>query len=190
MAYDPETDLRVLEAMAASLTPYLYEKELYGVMAQNLPRLTVGGLLLRLYRLSSLQESLDGDQEKRFRDSRINFEQLRSEWAVHYESKIQQEINARLNGIANFLSDYASDPTAARGGYPNEATQRTIIYHLQVEAMSLDIWDEDYEKRLAPLDKRLQAALKDSEKKFIWDDELAPVYPEDPFWWLYGVPTD
>jgi hypothetical protein len=190
MAYDPEADLRVLEAMAANLTPYLYEKELYGMMAQNLPRLTVGGLLFRLYRLRSLEEKLDGGQQQRFRDSRINFEQLRSEWTVHYEGKIAQEIKARINAFANFLSDYASDPAAARGGYPNEAIQRTIIYHLQVEATSLDMWDEEFEKRLAPLGKRLQSALKNSEKQFIWDDDLAEVYPEDPFWWLYGVPSD
>jgi hypothetical protein len=191
MAYDPEADLRVLEAMAANLTPYLYENELYGMLAQNLPRLTVGGLLLRLYRLRALEEKLDGSQQQRFRDSRINFEQLRSEWMVHYENKIVQELKARLNSLSNFLSDYAADPTAARGGYPNEATQRTIVHHLQVEAMALDMWDEeDFEKRLTPLDRRLQAALKNSEKKFIWDEELAEVYPQETFWWLYGVPTD
>ena len=190
MAYDPETDLRVLEAMAANLTPYLYENELYGMLAQNLPRLTVGGLLFRLYRLRALEEKLDSGQLERLRDSHINFEQLRSEWMVHYEGKITQEIGARLNSLSNFLSDYAADPSAARGAYPNEATQRTIVYHLQIEATALDIWDEDLEKRLAPLDRRLQAALKNSPKKFLWDDELAEVYPEDPFWWLYGVPSD
>ena len=190
MPYDPEADLRVLEAMAANLTPYLYENELYGMLAQNLPRLTIGGLLFRLYRLRALKEKLDGGQQQRLRDSQINFEQLRSEWTVHYENKIEQEIKARLNNFSNFMSDYAADPTAARGAYPNEATQRTILYHLETEATALDKWDEDYEKRLTPLDRRLQAALKNSEKKFIWDEELAEVYPQETFWWLYGVPTD
>ena len=83
MDYDPEPDLRALEAMASNLTPYLYEKELYGMLAQNLPRLTVGGLLLRLYRLRGVEPELSEGQQRRLHDAALNFEQLRSEWMVH-----------------------------------------------------------------------------------------------------------
>src|SRR5579871_2702207 len=46
--YDLDRDVRTVEQMAARLTPYVYESELYGLMPGDLPKLTVGGLLMRL----------------------------------------------------------------------------------------------------------------------------------------------
>ena len=44
LAFNLERDLRVLAAMASSLTPYLYEDELYGYLAGNLPKPTLGAV--------------------------------------------------------------------------------------------------------------------------------------------------
>jgi hypothetical protein len=185
MEYDPEPDLRALEAMASNLTPYLYENELYGTLSRNLPQLTVGGLLYRLHRLQGLEEQLESDQQQRLRDAAINFQQLRSEWMVHYQGKVQQELRARLNNYSVYLSE--SDLQAA---YPSEAVHRTIIHHLMEEAEKLDILEPAHQELLDSLDRRLQAASRDSEEKFIWAKELEPLYPAETFWWLYRTPQN
>jgi hypothetical protein len=189
MNYDPASDLRALEAMAANLTPYLYEKDLYGVISNDLPRLTVGGLLMRLHRLESLRDSLEENQRQRLHDARMNFEQLRAEWRSHYEDKIGQELEARLNNYNAFLNDYDESDQRGRSLYPAEATHRTIIERLKREAEVLDFWDElDVEDRLNRLDRRLKQDLDEEHEKFLWADELKPVYPKNEYWWLYSMP--
>jgi len=190
MDYDPESDLRTLEAMASNLTPYLYEQELYGTLSKNLPKLTVGGLLLRLYRLHGLEDQLSSAQQQRLRDAIINYEQQRSDWMVHYEGKIEQELAARLRSLHVFLDDYAEDSTLARANYPVEATRRTIIHHLQAEAQELELWTDEFEEQLARLDRRLRTALGGATGAFSWSQRLQPLYPAGVFWWLYGEPLE
>ncbi len=189
MEYDPAFDLRALEAMASNLTPYLYEKDLYGVISNDLPRLTVGGLLMRLHRLEGLQDKLSEEQRQRLHDARLNFEQLRSEWRSHYEDKIGQELHARLNNLSAFLEDYTDDQQRARSAYPAEATHRIIIEQLRREAQELEIWEEEFEDKLTRLDRRLRGILERNGKTFVPPDGLQEVYPEEQYWWLYAYPA-
>lgn len=191
MEYEAESDLRVLEAMAANLTPYLYEDNLFGTLSPNLPKLTVGALLFRLYRLKGLEEQLSPDQQSRLHDAQLNFQQLRSEWMAHYEGKIEQEIQSRLRSFRNYLDDYGEQATRAREGYPAEATHRTILHHLEQEAHALEIWTEELEEDRQIQDARLRTALGDEAKgDFIWAKALKPLYPREDFWWLYGYPQE
>jgi hypothetical protein len=189
MDYDPASDLRALEAMASNLTPYLYEKELYGVISNDLPRLTVGGLLMRLHRLEGLKHKLSEEQRQRLHDARLNFEQLRSEWRSHYEDKVVQELNARLNNFSAFLEDYTDDQQRARSAYPAEATHRIIIEQLRIEAEELELWEEtEIEDKLYRLDRRLRGILDRNNKMFVPPNGLQEVYPEEQYWWLYAYP--
>lgn len=189
MEYDPESDLRALEAMAANLTPYVYEEALFGTLSPNLPKLTVGALLLRLYRLKGLEDQLDPDQQNRLHDAQMNFERLRSEWITHYEAKIEQEIQSRLRTFKAFLNDYADNNALVREGYPAEAIHRTMLYHLSEEARHLEIWTDDFEDELDRQDGRLRAILA-AGGEFLWAETLESLYPKSTFWWLYGYPQD
>lgn len=188
LAYDLEADLRALEAMAANLTPYLYEKELFGTITSTLPRLTIGGILLRLHRLEALREHLDHNQAQRLRDARLNFEQARSEWAVHYEGKISQELGSRLRSFESYLEEYNSNSREGHDNYPIQATRRTILHHLQAEAQARNIWDEELADQLRQCDKHLREVS--GGEHFIWAAILEPVYPSPPYWWLYSEPID
>lgn len=189
MNYDPTADLHALEAMASHLTPYLYENELYGVISNDLPRLTIGGLLMRLHRLEALQNRLSSDQQRRVAEARQSFEQKRSEWRSHYEDKLKQEIDARLNNLGAFLEDYRDDRQQARSAYPAEATHRIIIERLRDEAQSLNLWDREYENKLHRLDGRLRGTLDTENKTFVPPNGLEEVYPEQQYWWLYAYPA-
>src|SRR6202022_2614455 len=58
LGYDLDRDVRTLAAMAAGLKTYVYDSELYGLMPGDLPKLTVGGLLMRLRRLPAIPSFL------------------------------------------------------------------------------------------------------------------------------------
>ncbi len=188
MSYDPEQDLRALEAMAANLTPYLYESEIFGALSNSLPKLTVGGILLRRYRLMQLSESLDHQQQQRLHDALLNFEQQRSEWMVHYEEKLQQEAQARLRNLQAFNQDYQRDWRQVRDNHLTVASNRTIVYHVHVEAETYNAWEPSLHETLNRVDRGLGEMLEQG-GEFVWDAALQPLYPAETFWWLYGKPA-
>ncbi|NDJ75615.1 MAG: hypothetical protein GYB65_05090 [Chloroflexi bacterium] len=184
LAFDLERDLRTLAAMASNLTPYLYEQELYGHLSGDLPRLTLGGLLLRLHRLSALSDILDPEQQTVVHDARLNFEAERAQWAVHYDNKLQFELQARVEALARFLDECAREDSACAVEYPIQAEKRTMIEHLRAEAAERNIPTNDLVPRLAQVDTRLKRSTR--EGAFISDARLVPAYPQDRYWWLYS----
>lgn len=185
LAFDLERDVVVLSAMASNLTPYLYEKEMYGYLAGDLPKLTLGGLLMRLHRLTGLGDLLDAEQQTVVQDASINLEAERSEWSVHYEMKLQQELHARLGALDQFLQDCSEDLRECAVGYPVQAEKRVMIEHLVEEAEERDCLPEELRVRVRQVDARLRRVLQDGE--FIFDERLKPVYPRERFWWLYAI---
>ncbi|MBN1678685.1 MAG: hypothetical protein JW966_00240 [Anaerolineae bacterium] len=188
LAFDLERDLRILSIMASSLTPYLYEKELFGYLSGSLPKLTIGGLLLRLHRLSALENQLDHGQHISVQDARLNFEAERSGWAVHYEAKLAQELQTRIDTYSQFVIECQDDKARCAADYPSQAEKRTIIEHLFVEAEERDCLPEDAQPRLKHADDRLRQMLENGD--FISEDILKSVYPRDHFWWMYGFIAD
>ncbi len=184
LAFNLDRDVEVLSVMASSLTPYLYENELYGYLSGTMPRLTVGGLLLRLYRLSHLDAHLTSEQQNQVQDAHINFEAECSKWAVHYENKLRRELHTRLDALNQFLKECADDAQGCTGGYPVQAEKRIMIHHLREEAAEHEVLAEELELQIVQTDERLRRLFK--EGQFITDERLKPVYPEDTFWWLYG----
>lgn len=184
LAFDLDRDLRALATMASNLTPYLYEDEMYGYLSGDLPNLTLGGLLLRLYRLGHLEDLLDADQQTMLQDARINFEAECAKWAVHYETKLQQELHARLDAFDQFLNECGDDLPSCAANYPVQAEKRTIIEHLNDELVELEARPEEIENRLRHIDQKLRRLLVESD--FISDERLEAVYPKGRFWWMYG----
>lgn len=182
LAFNLERDLRVLVTMTANLTPYLYKSEMYGQLSGDLPKLTLGGLLLRLYRLSHM--NLSATQQNQVREAQRQFDAARSEWSVHYNNKVQQELRTRLEASSQFLIECAEDIAMCAASYPSQAEKRTMIEHLKDEAEARGILTDDVQLRLRQMDNKLQRYLQDGE--FISDARLQSVYPRDKFWWLYG----
>lgn len=185
LAYDLERDVRTLGAMAANLTPYLYEKELYGFLSGDLPRLTVGGLLMRLYRLTRLTDHLTPEQQTIVQDAAINLEAEQAEWGVHYDLKLQQELDARLTALHRFLEECRDASRGCGANYPIEAEKRVIIEHLRQEAIERGVFTPEHEARLRQIDAHLRRLL--AEGPFISAPILEAVYPRREFWWLYGT---
>lgn len=184
LAIDLDNDIEVLSAMASNLTPYLYEDELFGFLSGTLPQLTVGGLLLRLYRLSRINDDLTAEQNEIVQNARLNFEAERSQWISHYLEKIQREMTARVRALEQFLAECGDDRAGCSAGYPVQAEKRTMIEHLTSEAADHDVLDTDLVARLHSVDMRLRGMLR--EGAFIMDERFEPAYPPERFWWLHG----
>ncbi len=183
LAYDLSRDVQTLAAMASNLTPYMYEDAVFGHLSSDLPRLTLGGVLLRLYRLSRLEAYLDDEQRTLVRDAQINFEAERARWAVHYEQKLQRELETRVHALEQFLADCNREQGCA-AEYPMQAEKRTMIAHLREEAAEHDVLSEEIASRIGQLDALVRQLTQSG--PFVYTDErLTEAYPQARFWWLY-----
>jgi hypothetical protein len=183
-----EEDLDVFTTMVEHLTPYLYEDKLFGEISNRYPKLTLGGMLARQYRLRALEGDLSSGQLQRFHDARDQLEQLRYEWLSHYKEKLEQEFSSRLNAVRWFLDDCKNDPQTCDANYPNEAEKRTLIHHLVQEAQAKSAFGKEQRSLLQAIDQRLRGLARG--ETFLWDQQLKDIYPRSEFWWLYGRPGE
>lgn len=188
--YDPGKDLKEAVAMANALVPYIHEDQLYGSTGggffSTMPRLTLGGLLLRLRRLNALRNNLSDSQRDELDAAIGRNEDVFRTWRTHYEGKLEREATSRLNAMNAFFEECASNPRICAGNYAPEASRRTVIQELIMTMKARKMDPANVEKLARAADSRLKAVTRQSE--FIWDDTLLPVYPRTDFWWLYQKP--
>lgn len=189
--YDLERDLSQLERMTANLPDYLRGAALYMPVggffrASTMPQLTLGTLLLRRRRLSALRSSLKRAQASRLDVALQLHDQARAEWTRHYERKLKQEVPSRLKVMRAFFADCSESPRDCAPAYPVEALRRTLVQEI---LLAMDEFGYDASELASPL-RQTDVALRRilCAGDFIWSQQLATVYPPDPFFWLYGRP--
>lgn len=181
-----EYDIRYLEAGLDLLDEYLLSKEIYwpiGVAAPpgepDLPRLTLGGLLLSLARARAASVSPAQQGQVYKLEARMN--EIITKWRVAWEQKASQEFRARLNLWRDFLEEYRQNREGNADRYAYEVQRRVMLtllneWPLEVPSAELDL--------LASLDQMLKAVWVPGD--FIWDPILAPSFPAEHYWYLYG----
>lgn len=182
--YSFERELKEAQAMVEGLTPYLYEDELYGKLGMSLPRLTIGGLLLRLRRLRALAGQMNAVDQVAALDTR--HASLRQEWAQAYNKKLMREAEARLRDLQTYFAECRDDPKLGANAYLPEAQRRTILHEIAAALSPSALEESRLEARLRRIDSDLRRIVRPSE--FVWSDILKPVYPAETFWWLYHRP--
>src|SRR5579864_7202795 len=95
--YDLNRDVQAAQAMASRLDPFVYENEMYGGMPAGLPKLTIGGLLMRLHRLSLLGNLLSGEQREGLDTAQQLVVKVKREWLTAYTNKITHELALHIN---------------------------------------------------------------------------------------------
>ncbi len=179
-----ENDVRALSAMAAGLVPYVYEAELYGPLPGTLPRLTVGGFLMRLHRLDVIKALLTPDQQKILETAHEKFEAMRKEWPVAYEGKLERELGARLQALGQTVRDCAAEPRRCAEIYPSEVEKRVIVESLQDALAAQNVLSAQQSALIKATDNQLHGYTQPSD--FIWDARLKPAYPAEKYWFLYA----
>ncbi len=184
--FDLDRDVRSAEVMAARLTPYVYEDELYGQMPGDLPKLTIGGLLMRLNRLSAISNLLGPTQQAALQKAREQLDKVRKDWRVAYEGKLQRELQIRISSLEQFLAECAEDVRRCADNYPSSIEKRVMAEALKDEADNLNALPAALRAGLTSVDNKLHRYVVPGD--FIWDRRLEPAYPRDKYWFLYIRP--
>lgn len=179
-------NLITLEAMAAEMDEYLRSDVLFWPMRKgDLPRLTLGGYLMREHRLLQLRDLLDMQEQERLHKAINQYHEALEEKVVRLENKAHEELEARLRQWQEYLRE------AKRGAsidyYESSVDTRGMIEALvtQLRVPPYELEDEVPQK-VALLDRELRRIWDPGD--FIWPQEWQAAYPRDRYWWLYGHP--
>lgn len=181
-----QKDLVALEAMAAEMDEYLRSDVLFWPMAQSeLPRLTLGGYLMRQHRLLGLRDLLSMQEQDRLHRAINQYHKALEEKVVRFEEKAHEELEARLRQWQAYLSEVKQGSNIAyyESAVEPRAMIDAIIAQLRVQPYELH---EEPPQKLALLDRELRQIWEPGD--FVWPQEWQPAYPREKFWWLYGHP--
>jgi hypothetical protein len=175
-----ENDLATLEAFLSEFNPYLKSDVVFwNVGKSNTPALTLGGILFLRRTLSARRTQLDPEQSKEFARLDLLANDLLNRWMANVEKKTLSEISSRLN-----VWDSAFDELADH--YPQAVYSRLYLALLMPIVAHLDE-AERFRQRLSGLDSRLRGMF--TVGNFVWDAAIAPTFPRELFWYLYGKPA-
>ncbi len=164
-----DQDQRFLASGIPVLSDYLLSKELLYPLDGDLPRLTIGNLLLAQLRLQATGHNQSSTQ----------IEEVHKKWRRAWEQKAAREIHMRFELWRDFLGEYKSSHEGHVDRYPVEVRHRVILQILSdevVKAPELDL--------LPDMDIQLRGSLRNSE--FIWEKEVASGFEKTAYWYLYG----
>ncbi|MDD5466819.1 MAG: hypothetical protein PHS96_03340 [Anaerolineales bacterium] len=181
-------DLAYVQAGVASLEAYLLSGELYWPLdaaplpgEPPYPRLTLGGLLLAVRRASGRR--LSPAEVTLLRESEHELEATRRRWAAAWQGKARREFTSRLRLWRDYLNDYRENPQEHLDRYAYEARRRVMLELLLPETGETPAAELEL---LGALDRVLHGVF--AQDGFIWEAELAPAFPEAPYWYLWGTP--
>ncbi len=181
-----QRDLVVLEAMVAEMPDYLRSEVLFWPMVPSgLPKLTLGGYLMRQHRLVGLVDLLDGAERERLDTAVLTFNITTNEKIVRVEERAHKELEARVRQWGEALKDFEGESSLS---YYRTAIDARLMIALLVQKLQTSPFQLN--PRILPQVKLLDVNLsgKWQSGAFIWPDEWQAAYPRAEFWWLYGRP--
>ncbi|GAB4278792.1 MAG: hypothetical protein Kow0080_30640 [Candidatus Promineifilaceae bacterium] len=183
-----QQDVTILAAMAAEMDVYLDSEVLFWPMAAlSVPRLTLGGYLMRQHRLLALKGLLSAEEQVRVDETVAAFNTAVSERIVRLEKHAHQEIDARLRQWRAYLDDLQKEYHLNVSNYATAVESRVML-----EALTDYLQRPPHQlntavlPRIGQIDAYLQARWEPG--AFGWDEQWQPAYPVETYWWLYGRP--
>jgi hypothetical protein len=181
-------DLMILEEMAANMPDYLDSNVTEWIIPRaNMPRLTVGGYLMRQHRLTALKERLHGEDQARLEAAIERFNDALAERIVRFETRSHQELHKRIAEWIAVLPDLNHRARTEANYYAGVVDIRVVIKEL-LESLQTPPYrlEEGVLDEVSAIDTLLKSRL--AEQAFVWDPIWEEAYPEDDYWWLYGYP--
>jgi hypothetical protein len=183
-----QTDIGILEKMVAEMGDYLDSGCTYWVIEEGkLPRLTLGGYLMRQHRLAILCKDLQEADQQRLQKAMAKFAEVLEERVVRFEKKAHQELHDRLREWMGHLRSMTTFKTERTANYANVVDTRAVIEatidKLQTPPYRLE---EQVLEELEALDQNLGNRWQEGE--FAWPVIWQAAYPREKYWWLYGRP--
>jgi hypothetical protein len=180
-------DVTILAAMADEMDDYLRSDVLFWpLMKGGLPKLTLGGYLMRQHRLLALPHLLTAEEQQTVETAVAQFNQALVEKIVRFEQKAHQELGARIRQWREYLKDFRWERGAAVAGYTSAVETRVMMTavtdKLQMPPYQLD---KRITEQIALLDNNLRARWHPGD--FFWPEAWQPAYPRTEYWYLYGA---
>jgi len=172
--------------MSLSLNQYVTDSNMFHNpqgMFSKMPPMTLGTFLLRLRRISALQTELDVGERAQLSVAMQAHATVLEDWSHHYNMKLQEEIEMRINSIQKFLNELNDTPSDTVNDYHPELYARTIIAELLNQTHETIELPPKLLSELDRIDEKWRSITRDS--YFHWDERLRDVYPENRYWWLY-----
>ena len=124
-------DLMILEEMAANMAAYLDSDVVeWTIPRTNMPRLTIGGYLMRQQRLSALREKLPEDDQVRLDTAMRQFSDALEERVVRFEMRAHQELHTRIAEWIGILPDLNRRAKTEVNYYTGVVDTRIVIKEL------------------------------------------------------------
>jgi hypothetical protein len=183
-----QRDLEILEVMVAEMDEYVMSEATHWTMEKgDMPKLTIGGCLMRGYRLPVVRDQLDEAAQKRLDMALQSFTKALAEKVVRFEKRMHQELHARLADWSGYLSHMASRMVADIDYYASVVDTRVVIKALVDELQKPAYqFDNRILEEITTLDNNLKGRWQIGE--FVWSAIWQPAYPPEAYWWLYGRP--
>jgi hypothetical protein len=183
-------DLLILEEMAAAVPAYLdSDVEEWTLPRANMPRLTIGGCLMRQQRLEILQDILSAEERERLQAAVGAYNAALDERVVRFEKRAHQELHMRIAEWIACLRDFSRRARTEENFFAGIVDTRVVIEHL-TDALRQAPYrlQPGIEEEIAVIDRMLQDRV--SEGPFLWERLWEPAYPQEKFWWLYSHPEE
>ncbi|MBX3055059.1 MAG: hypothetical protein KF770_01180 [Anaerolineae bacterium] len=181
-------DLDVLAAMAAEMDDYLKSDVLYWPMVHgDMPRLTLGGYLMRQHRLQYLADMLNEAEREKWDTAVHQFQAALAEKVVRTEQRAHEELGVRARQWGTYLNDVQRERAVAAVNYETAVENRVmaaaLVHFLQTAPYELEAGAVP---NLEMLDAGLRPYWQPGE--FVWPPAWEKAYPQAEYWWLYGRP--
>lgn len=174
--------------MLAQLGAYLSSDDTFWELSEpGMPKLTLGGCLMRRNRLQTLSDRLSPAAADRLRQTVSQLGALMMENVVRFEQKSHQELHARfaewVSCLRKLSQHVADDPQYYADKVDIRVVIGALVDQLQQAPFRLEA---QVQAELETLDKNLRNRWQPD--SFVWVATWEAAYPRDRHWYLYGRP--
>jgi hypothetical protein len=178
-----ELEEEILKEILPEWKSFLFSSEIYWPLnlsnrkflpAERRVRLSAGRLLISAFLLNNHNYLKD--------DSILNqFLVLKNEWLANWQKKVSEELPVRIRQWNQFINDFRADSKFSQPQMNNQLQIRWMIGLMIDEIKEFE--SEQYLQQLTILDQKYKFATV--ENGFIWEGELAEIFPPVKYWYLY-----
>ena len=149
----------------------------------DLPKLSLGLLLLTCARLSAVADQLDAKQRAELSEFPRQIDATLEKWRSTAEKKADQELHSRATLWQRYWDECRQDSHSCASSYPHEVTNR-VIAQLLLRAFP-NLSKSPNALLLTPVDRVVRARLQGEQP--VWPPEIQPAFPISEFPYLYGT---
>lgn len=183
-----ERDLGILDAMRSRFDQYLSSESLFYPLDDiKLPRLTLGGYLMRLNRVLGIVHLLPERDALRLAQNMVALREATAAHLVRLETKGNQEAWARVRQWGATVGELADNCEEFGAFYHTAVESRVMVQALVAFLANRPLrLSAGIEQELAAVDRQLLERWRPG--PFIWPAIWRASYAEAGNWWLYGQP--